>query len=42
MDISSLIRMRNSLKRVMDTLERINEVTDKELFESVENWTINS
>ena len=34
--------MRNSLKRVLETLERVETVPEKELVEVMEEWTVHS
>jgi hypothetical protein len=38
MEIGSLMRLKFSLKRMLETLEKIDEVADKELQESLEDW----
>jgi translation elongation factor EF-Tu-like GTPase len=38
MEIGSLMRLKASLKRMLETLEKIDEVNDKEMQETVEDW----
>lgn len=38
MEIGSLMRLKQSLKKTLETLEKIDEVNDKELQEALEDW----
>lgn len=38
MEIGTLIRLKASLKKMLDTLEKIDEVNDKEVQDAVEEW----
>jgi hypothetical protein len=38
MEIGSLMRLKASLKRMLETLEKIDEVADKEIQDSLEDW----
>jgi hypothetical protein len=38
MEIGALIRLKGALKRMLDTLEKVEEASDKEMQEAVEEW----
>lgn len=38
MDISSLVKLKASLKHMMQVLEKIDDLPDKDIQEAVEDW----
>jgi hypothetical protein len=38
MEIGALMRLKGALKRMLDTLEKVEEASDKEMQEAVEEW----
>lgn len=38
MEIGSLMRLKQSLKKMLDTLEKIDDCNDKEVQEALEDW----